>query len=435
MNPGTRPPDPASSSTSERRSLLIPTGQEALLAVFVAVAAVDQIRFGDPISLRILSAGTAIALLGSLVASYIRGSLRRPNLYSSPQLGFLTSWVLWSVISSIGSNWQHSLTTAGGFALVMGATYAIVGNGGRIAATRTLWLGFLVHLLIGAILVQTSTASPFVADSLALASLESNQFARIAALGCIGSLWFARECFGIQRLAVAASSVLGLLLVLATMSRTGAFGLAIALTILVVHVSRRRIAALALGLLLLLLSLALSGSIGIGNSTAFSQATSFSEGEVQSFNGRSTLWPQVIDEIKDSPIIGIGLGNDRSVVAGLPIGWGAQHTHNLALHLALTTGVIGAALLVGAMALGLVRSASMTEPLALALLTFVLVDGISEAVLRAPAFAWLAICVAVVLTSPVAAKRVPDQLDEIDLRTPDERLTHDLGQSISAINL
>ena len=419
------------------RSLLIPTGQEALLAVFVAIAAVDQIRFDDPFGLRILSVSIAVALLGSLAASYTRGSLTRPNLYSSPHLGFLISWVLWSTISASGDSWQHSLATTGGFALVLGAAYAIIRKGGRVASTRTLWLSFLAHVFIGTVLTMTSPATPFVADSFALASLESNQLARVAALGCIGSLWFARECRGAQRLIVASSSILGLLIVLATLSRTGAFGLAVALTILVLHVSRRRIAALALGLLLLLVALALSGTIGIGNSTTFSQVTSFSEGEVQSFNGRATLWPRVIDEIKDSPIIGIGLGNDRSVIAELPIGWGAQHTHNMALHLALTTGVIGAGLLVGAIALALVRSVSRAEPLAMALLTFVVIDGISEAVLRTPAFAWLAICVAVMLTYSATSEKQyrGDHPDEIDLRSPHKRLRHKANEDAAVINL
>ncbi len=421
----------------ENRSLLLPTGQEALLAVFVAIAAIDQTRFDNPISLRVLSVAITIALLGSLVSAYFRGVLTRPNLYSSPQLGLLVSWVLWSAISALGENWQHSLSTAGGFALVLGSTYAIVRSGGRIAATRTIWLGFSAHLLIGTFLVKTSTTTPFVEDHLALASLEANQLARVAALGCIGSLWLAREYFGLQRLVVAGSSVLGLAIVLVTMSRTGAFGLAVALTILVLHVSRRRIAGLALGLLLLLIALALAGAIDVGDSTRFSQVTSFSEGEVQSFSGRSTLWPQIIDEISNSPIIGIGLGNDRSVVAELPIGWGAQHTHSLVLHLALTTGVIGAGILLGAIALSLVRSASQTEPLAMALLTFILIDGISEAVLRVPAFGWLAICVAVLLTSPTVGTKpiLRDQLDEIDLRSSEEGPSGSADVGRGVINL
>ncbi len=414
---------------------MLPTWQEGLLAVFVAIAAIDQTRFDNPIGLRVLSVVMTLSLLGLLISDYNRGMLSRPNLYSSPQLGLLISWVLWSAISAIGPNWQHSLSTSGGFALVLGASYAIVLRGGRVAATRTIWMSFLTYLLIGTFLTKTTSATPFVEDHLALASLEANQLARVAAIGCIASLWLARESDGLQRFIAAGTSIVSLGIVLMTMSRTGALGLAVALIIMVLHVSRRRIAALALGLLLLLVALALSGTIDIGNSTRFSQVTSFSEGEVQSFSGRSTLWPQVIDEISGSPIIGIGLGNDRSVVAELPIGWGAQHTHSLVLHLALTTGVIGAGILLGAVALSLVRSASRTEPLAMALLTFVLIDGISEAVLRVPAFGWMAICVAVLLTSSVAAKRIPDQLDEIDLRTPVERSTHEPEQDMSAINL
>ncbi len=282
---------------------------------------------------------------------------------------------------------------------MLGATNLVVRDHGRAGVARVLGLGLVLHLGLAGVLLKLTAATPFVDDHLTLASLEANQLARVAALGGIGALWFTRQCRGLTRVVVAATTVLGFLIVFVTSSVTAVIGVAVALSVLAVHASRQRLAALALGLLLLLVALPLSGALRLDGSPAGPATSTISADEIQSFGGRSALWPEVLDLVPKSPITGIGLGNERAIIAELPIGWSAQQTHNLVLHLLLTTGLVGAGLLLAAVAGGLVHSVSAVEPFSMALMTFILIDGISEAVLRVPSFGWFGLCAAVLLAT------------------------------------
>lgn len=328
----------------------------------------------------------------------------------NPHAALLPAWVLWATVSVIGDGWQDSLRTTGGFAITLCATYVLIEVGGRAAVARTLGFGLGIYALGAAILIKSTGTAAQMDDRLALASLEPNELARVAALGTLGALWYTRESRGLPQLVAAIASCVGIFMLLATASRTGALGLVVALAVLTVHVSRRRLAALSLGLFLLLATLplsgiALSGIGGVADANPVAGLAARSTGQVTELGGRSTLWPLVMDEVAQSPLIGIGLANDRDIIADLRLDWSPQHAHNLVLHLLLTTGAIGMILMLVAIAGGLIRAISNADPLCTALLMFVIIDGISEPVIRVPSFGWFALAAAIILAGRASSQR------------------------------
>lgn len=393
---------------TKSRSALAPTWPETTLAAFIACSAIDTDRTGSWLIIESVRLLLLIGLVVWLVGCTTQRRVQRPLCASQIQVRLLGVWILWASLTALILSDVRSFGVVGGFAVVLAASCPIIDQGGRPAAAKVLGLGLVFYLGAAGLLVLTSDVPPFLGDRLTLISLEANQLARVASLGGIAGLWFARESRGLGRVVGLITAATGGALVIATASRTSALGLALVLALLAVHSARRRLAATALGLVLLLVAIALSGASGSFDGLPISGLIGRLNGSVQEFGGRSYLWPLVIDLVGDSPVVGIGLGNDRDLVAALPVGWTAQHAHNLVLHLALTTGVIGAALLLGAIAISLVKAVAKVDPLALGLMTFVLVNGISEPVMRVPAFGWFAVCAAAELsgqTSNSASRR------------------------------
>jgi O-antigen ligase len=106
--------------------------------------------------------------------------------------------------------------------------------------------------------------------------------------------------------------------------------------------------------------------------------------EIYSMNGRLGLWQFTLGEIAKSPVMGHGYGCSRFVTSENDE-WYAAQSHNLLLEAALTTGVVGLAMLL-AMLLTQARG-FLTRPDSVPdlLLVLVLVQGMSEPVL----FCWL----------------------------------------------
>ncbi len=95
---------------------------------------------------------------------------------------------------------------------------------------------------------------------------------------------------------------------------------------------------------------------------------------------RETMWRQAVDLIRQSPLLGIGMGAYPQVAPIAPPyspaqpGWGYPHAHNLYLQLALDTGVVGVAAFLAIFGLAVASAwrtyrAGNERPLAIALLS------------------------------------------------------------------
>ncbi len=339
----------------------------------------------------------------------------------------LSAWVVWSFVTGLvttDSGGQKTMFLVGGYGLVLLGAAVVVDNRGHQAVARIIGIGFIVNLALSAILLLRGPADPWMDNRLTMGSLEPNQLGRVAALSTLAALWLVAQNRGIERIGAAALSVVSIVTVVATGSRTSVIGLVICVGVLACRRSRVLLAGLSMALVAMMIPLAFA-AYGANETLGSIRFGDQSNQELQDFGGRSTLWPFVKDLIAESPITGVGLGNDRILISDLPIGWSPQHAHSLVFHLLLTTGFIGAALVLTALILGFVRAAFEQAPLAVVLITFVLVDGINEAVIRVPAFGWFAICAAALLPRFVGDGEEPknSNTDALNDRSP-PRGTH-----------
>jgi O-antigen ligase len=173
---------------------------------------------------------------------------------------------------------------------------------------------------------------------------------------------------------------------------------------------QRRLALVVLAALVLSTAagatIVLAGAAGEDLTSSLSRNEAANPGELTTLNGRTVLWPEVVDVAAERPLVGVGLGRDRVVVGPFRaegrVTWDAEHTHSLALQLLLTTGVPGLTLVAGAIVV-LIRTAwraplSPSRTWVLATVAVIVVDGMVEPTLRVPTFAWFALCSAAVLS-------------------------------------
>lgn len=102
------------------------------------------------------------------------------------------------------------------------------------------------------------------------------------------------------------------------------------------------------------------------------------------FSGRTSMWPQVVDLWRATPLLGIGDGGfERAIDDGtLPV-W-AIHAHNVILDAGVRTGVVGFAIAVTVLALAsvlAVAAARRGEGVALALVGMLLVASMTDAII------------------------------------------------------
>ncbi len=143
----------------------------------------------------------------------------------------------------------------------------------------------------------------------------------------------------------------------------------------------------------------LSNNAGESINRSLSRSTEEPTNELRTLNGRTVLWPEVVDVALERPVTGIGLGRDRTVVSRFRaegrVGWDAEHTHSLPLHVWLTTGVPGLVAVLSSLGWLAFRTwaapDSLERTLTLGTLAVVIVDGIVEPTLRVPSFAWLVV--------------------------------------------
>ncbi len=202
--------------------------------------------------------------------------------------------------------------------------------------------------------------------------------------------------------------MLGLIL---TRSRTGVAAAAVGVLVVgALQLPRRRALALLAGLTLATAAgatIVLAGAAGEDLTSSISRNEAANPSELTTLNGRTVLWPEVFDVAAETPLVGIGLGRDRIVVAPFRaegrVTWDAEHTHSLPLQFLLTTGVPGVVLV--AIGISVITLTAWRAPLSpsrtwvLATIVVIVVDGIVEPTLRVPTFAWFALCAAATLSA------------------------------------
>ncbi len=386
-------------------------GTSFALAFAIAISAVDVPRLSND---RNIIAALSLAALLFLLGVIARHPPSVPRRWP-PVL--LASWVAWAFLAPVFGAPFNSFTTAAQFAAVAAAaTSAITTLRSADVPTffaRSIVIGFAGYLALSTALVIKNSVDASVGGRLALASLESNQLARAAALAAVSGLWMLSRDQGLWSLVGGAATVIGGGVTLATESRTALAALGAAVIVLALHTSRTRLVAFALGATLSIAAAWVAGLVALDDIVPATDRVNFQgDDSGTTLSGRETLWPQVWNEVENAPIVGHGLGNDRSVIIDeLEVGWAAQHAHNLVMHAALTTGLVGLALLLAAIFSAVGAGAVRPRPFELSLLVIVIVDGISEPVVRIPAFGWLALCAAVLGVS-VGQRHSDESLSE-----------------------
>lgn len=380
-------------------------GRTALLVgglVSAATAAtLDVRRLGietaDPQEWSLLLAGVpALALAG--VFSFDR---RRTSFGHGGPL--LASWLAIALVGGLaGPSPLQALLATGVFAVTGVAAAALVRTSGWTPLLIAIAGVAVVHGALGVGLALVDVIEPMTEERrLVLLTYEPNHLARLAALGAVAAvaigLRTTRSSLHLLAWPIAATCAGAVLL---TQSRTGAAAMAAAMAIPVIRASRPRLAltAAAVGMLAV-------GAIGVAGLAGpvvetLSRTGDRSLADIRTGNGRIELWPAVIDEWASSPVVGVGLGHDFETVSETRrdgrIGWHAEHSHSLVLHVLMVSGAAGFVAFAAAMTDALWSGLRRADPWPLSLLVLIAIDGLSEAVLSTPGPAWLVVAAAVI---------------------------------------
>jgi len=110
--------------------------------------------------------------------------------------------------------------------------------------------------------------------------------------------------------------------------------------------------------------------------------------ELYNLTGRTEIWQHAMAKWRQSPILGWGYGCSRHVLADYAGGdygtFELHHAHNLLLNVAICTGVVGAAILVGMLLSQVVQALRRPDVVPDMAVALVLVAGIAEPLLFGP---------------------------------------------------
>ncbi len=377
----------------------------ALTAVGVA-ATTDVRRLGwavaDP-----QFAAIALASIPALVLGFFVASDRRA-LTPNSATGLWTLWLAIALLAGLfGAAPASATLSAGVFAATAAGAISLVRSGGWTPLLVVLAAIAVCHGTLGVVATILGLTDPLSDEGrLRLLTFEPNHLARIAGLGAVASAAIGlRAARSVPHLLALPISVACASAVFLTQSRTGAAAMVLALAVGLFRAIRPRLAMVGAAAALLVV-----GAIGLAGlaGPAVDQVTRSDDRTFENIrggNGRVELWTALAPDVWSSPVIGHGVGADFAEVSQLrrdgKIGFHAEHTHSLPLHLALTTGLLGLVVAGGATTL-LVRSGwRRSDPWPLALVALILVDGATEAILSTPGPAWILLTgAAVSLTAP-----------------------------------
>ncbi|MEZ5227996.1 MAG: O-antigen ligase family protein, partial [Acidimicrobiales bacterium] len=328
-----------------------PRAALSVLAVGIAsgLGTVDLVGIAPDLPAEVLPLViTAVAAIGAALSPPAVLAPGRSRLI----LGLFGSWLGWSYLSALTSEDPAlAMATTASFVAVMLGAMGVVAHRSRTSLIVVMGVAALVQAVAALVAAFTVEFDQFP-TRLSLVHLEANQLGRFLALSILLTvLWIIEHPARRWSPAVVfvAVTTLGLLL---TGSRTAPTALVVAGFIALLAARRWRL--LVVGVVAG--TVVVSGLLASGFDARIVELTNRSGTELSNLNGgngRTTLWPEVLNVIDDHPVTGIGLGVDRErmrqINAETAISWDPQHVHNLVLHLAFTTGWVGAALFLSAM--------------------------------------------------------------------------------------
>lgn len=397
---------------TDRRALLL----AALLAVCVAVWEIDPRWITEnvaglttleqsEVNKNALGGSQRIALWAAPLTALLAFAvflLRARLPVHGNERDWLGAWVAWSVLGAFfGPSVLQSLVFSAAFAVVALATRTLTAY--RPQFTAGAMLGALVIFVSISLMTRfLGLASfPVRSERLTLLSLEANQLSRMATMAAFGGLYLAVTASSTPvRLTGAFGGAGALAAVAMTGSRTGFAATAFAILVLVVWLRSRFVLLLLAGtgmVTAVLLAVSNVGQNALGS--LLRDGTGSSEA-VTSLTGRTSIWPLVLDVVREHPLTGHGLGTDTLLLSprSVELSFVAEHTHNALLHLLLTTGVVGTGLFLAAMVAAFRRTPASGRPWLGAITAYLLIAGVTEALLRNPDITLVAVVFAVTTT-------------------------------------
>lgn len=217
----------------------------------------------------------------------------------------------------------------------------------------------------------------YVSGRMAGIAGSANNMGRLAALGLMLIALYARDMQRVHRLIVPVCTVILLVSLLMTNSRSSiAMVLVLCGAAVLLHWHRLYLLVLcaAVGCLLAVLV------IPAGDEILKMISRSGDIGEVTSMTGRSDIWAAVPKLIEGRIWTGFGYASSIFVIPAheAEVGFLTSHAHNLMLQLLLTTGWIGVGLFTMSFLLVGLRAAYFADRTILLLLGFVVLNGITE---------------------------------------------------------
>ncbi len=351
---------------------------------------------------RIVVVGLPAAIAAAVAALALeRSAPSQPLPFSQNRIDVLGLFVIWMLAGAVfGPNPLLSFAYTTSFACIAIAA-RIIGRRSlqmlmaALALTLPMYLGLALLSRIAGL-----NETWFFLNRLTFLSLEANQFARMAGLTAIGGLYLAVEGRELPlRYGGGLVALTGFFLVPIAASRTAAIALLVSVGALIVLRGSKT--------LILLLASGGSAAIGLvmvsplGSLVIRGLGRSGESGGAATLTGRTEIWPVVFKEALTHPLVGHGVGTDRSAISKLSfaVGFDIQHAHSIFLHVLFTTGAIGLCLFFW-MLWTIVRRPNKQmsrDPWGLGIIVFILIDGISEPVLQNPSASWLGLIAATLL--------------------------------------
>jgi exopolysaccharide production protein ExoQ len=130
-----------------------------------------------------------------------------------------------------------------------------------------------------------------------------------------------------------------------------------------------------------IICLGIIAAVTINYDTLFSMLSrSGDASEITSGTGRTAIWSTVLHLIGERPLMGWGYASSIIILPehSSSIGYTAAHAHNAFLQVLLTTGVFGLFAFLGVFIIKFYYALRARDPLNIAFITFLLIDGITE---------------------------------------------------------
>lgn len=217
----------------------------------------------------------------------------------------------------------------------------------------------------------------YVSPRLAGIAGSANNMGRVAAFALIVTGLYAREFYRLNRMFAPTAAIVAVITLVMTNSRTSMMMVA-AILFAIYFVTWRRlyIAVFVLSAGLVALAIVLPA----GDQVLMLLSRGGSMDEVTSMTGRTEIWYAVAKLAEAKPLMGYGYGSSVFVLPQheREIGFLTSHAHNLALQLFLTTGWVGVVLFALSTFAVALRAVMTGDRTVLTLLSFVLLNGITE---------------------------------------------------------